>query len=76
MQHRPTPDQGLISRIQKPDRNDLEPVRIDRRNLIFAHYLRLLVRSQHERNVRPIDIAVEQSHFVPHLAQGNRQVHR
>jgi hypothetical protein len=64
----------MALRVEKTNRDDLEPMRIDGRDLIFAHDLGLLVGTQHERDVRTIDVAVEQSNFVAHLAKSDCQI--
>ena len=74
MQHGTAPDQRLVSRIKEADRNDLEPVRVDGYNLALAHHFRLLVGAEHERDVRPVDISVEQSYLVAHLREGDGQI--
>ena len=50
-------------------------MRIDGCNLIFAHHLRLLVRSQHERDVGTVDIGIEQSDSMTHLAERDGEIH-
>ena len=49
-------------------------MRVDGRDLVFAHHFGLLVGAQHQRDVRTVNVAVEQSHFVAHLAEGDRQI--
>ncbi len=74
MEHRSSPDERLVSRIQEADRNHLEAVRVDRRNMVLTHHLWLLVGAEHERNVRSVNVSIEQSDFMTHLRECERQV--
>src|ERR1017187_8153573 len=76
MQHRAAPDERLVSRVEEADRDNLEPMRVDGRELAFAYHLGLLVGAEHERDVGPVDVAVEQSNFVAHLTEGDCQIDR
>src|SRR5258708_35956106 len=76
MQHGTAPNQRLVARVEKTNRDDLEAMRVDGRDLVFAHNFGLLVGAQHERDVRPVNIAVEQSYFVAHLTEGDCEIDR
>src|SRR6267142_840852 len=74
MQHRSSPDQGLVPGIEESDRNYLEPVYGKGLDAIVPQYFRLLAQSQHQRNVRSVDISIEETDSVPHPREDDRQV--
>ncbi len=76
VQHRAAPDDGLVPRIKKSNRDHLQPKRLQRLDAVFPNRLRLPAHAQHQRDVRPVHIGVEQANFVSHLRQRDRQVHR
>ena len=51
-------------------------MRVDGSNLIFAKNLGLFVGAKHERDVRTVNVAVEQSNFIAHFAERDRQIDR
>ena len=51
-------------------------MRIDGRDLAFAHHFGLLVGAKHERDVRTVNVAVKQSHFEAHLSESDCQIDR
>src|SRR3989442_7201392 len=75
MQHRPPPDQRLITRIEKTDGDDLQPMSFERHNPVIRQDLRLSADSQHEWDVWPINVRVEQTHFMPKPCQFDPHVH-
>src|SRR6266850_3583571 len=74
MQHRSSPDQGLVPGIEESDRNYLEPVYGKGLDAIVPQYFRLLAQSQHQRNVRSVDVGIEETDFVPHPREDDRQI--
>ncbi len=74
MQHRSAPDHRLITRVKQAHRNQLYPLRLDRKYLPFTQRLRLLVRAQHDRNVRAINVGVEQTNGSSQSLQRKSQV--
>src|SRR5258708_37878210 len=61
MQHRSAPNHRLITGVKQAHRNQLYPLSLDRKYLPFAQRLRLLIRAEHDRNVRAINVGVEQT---------------
>ena len=76
MQHRPAPHQRLVARTEKSDRHHLQPVTLRRQNAIFADDARRHRRAQHQGNVGPIHVGIEQPDLVAHARQRDGQVHR
>ena len=66
---------GLSPGLRKPTEMTLSPCET-MGAIVFARHLRLLVGAEHERDVRAINVAVEQSNFVAHLTQGDCQIDR
>ena len=75
MQHRPPPDQRLITWIEKTDGDDLQPMSFERHDPIICQDLRLGAGSQHEWHVWAVDVSIEQANFMAELRQCDRQVH-
>ena len=65
VQHGPAPDEGFVPGIQKSHGNYFEAVNFERFNAIVAEDLRLRINSQHQGNIRPIDVGIEQAHLLP-----------
>ena len=76
VQHGTAPDDGLVAWIQKSNRDDLQPKGLQRLDAVFPNHLRLPAHAQHQRDVWPIHIGVEQANFVSHLGQRDCQIHR
>src|SRR5207245_1107239 len=74
MQHRPPPDQRLITWVEKTDGNDLQPMNLERHNPVIRQDLRLGAGSQHEWYVWAVDVSIEQANFMAELRQCDRQV--
>src|ERR1035438_4524206 len=74
MQHWPAADERVVSRIEEAYRNHFQAMRVDGRNVIFAHHLGLLVGAEHQRNIGTVDVSIEQADPVTHLAERERQV--
>ena len=74
MEHRSSPDQGLVPGIEESDRNYLEPVHGEGLDAIVPQDFRLLAQSQHQRNVRSVDVGIEETDFVAHPGEDDRQV--
>src|SRR5438477_2486130 len=74
MQHRPPPDQRLITWVEKTDGNDLQPMNLERHNPVISQDLRLGAGSQHEWYVWAVDVSIEQANFMAELRQCDRQV--
>src|SRR6266496_5314697 len=74
MQHRAAPDHRLVARIKKSNRNHFEPVRLNRLNLVIRVGLWLTAGAQHERDVWPVHVGIEQSHLISQLGQRDSQV--
>ena len=67
VQHRPAPDHGLVAGIQQAHRNHFQPLRLHGDDVLIGRGLRLLRRAQHDRHIWPINVGVEQTHFVAKL---------
>jgi len=76
VQHRTTPDDGLVAGIQESHGDNLQAVRQDRFNALVADRLGLRVGSDHERNIWPVDVGVQQPNLVAHFRQSQREIHR
>src|SRR5882762_490278 len=74
MQHRPAPDEGLVPGIKKTDRNGLQSMDSQRLDAIVPQDFRLFARSKHQRDVRTVDIGVEEPHAMAQPGKDNRQV--
>src|ERR1700685_273036 len=76
MQHRPAPDNRLVSGIEQSHRNYFDPKGFQRLNAVLAHHARLRIHSQHQRNIWPVNIGIEQPNFMPKLRQRHGKIHR
>ena len=76
MQHGSAPDQGLVARIEKSNRDDPYAIALDGNDAITLGDLRRFVGAEHERNVRAVDIGIEQSDLVTQAGQSDGKVHR
>jgi hypothetical protein len=77
MQHGPAPDHRLVSGIQQPHRNHFDPVLLNRLYAVSFQRLRLRVeRAEHERNVRTVDVSIQQADFVAELGKSDCEIHR
>ena len=74
MQHRAAPDQRLVAGIQKSNRDDFEPVSFERLNAVVAKNFGLRVDAEHQRDVGPVDVGIEQADLVSELRQDNREI--
>src|SRR5437899_10782176 len=74
MQHRPPPDQRLITWVEKTDGNDLQPMNLERHNPVISQDLRLSAGSQHEWYVWAVDVSIEQANFMAELRQCDGEV--
>ena len=74
MQHGAAPDQRLVARIQKSDRDHFEAVGFERLNAVVAEHLGLRVDAQHQGNVGAVNVGVEQADFVSQLGQNDREI--
>ena len=50
-------------------------MRANRRDSAFLLHFGLLVGPKHERNVRPVNVAIEQANAISHLVERERQIH-
>src|SRR5581483_803767 len=75
VQHGATPDQRLVARGQKADRNHLHTVALERLNAVVGQQPWCRARAQHERHVRAVDVGIEQADFVSELAESEGEVH-
>ena len=67
---------GLSPGLRKPTEITFRPKACERLDAVFADHLRLTAHAQHQRDVRPVDIGVEQADLVSHLGERDGQVHR
>ncbi len=74
MQHRPAPDHRLVAGIEKSHRNNFQPMGQHRLDATVRIGLRLPASSQHQRDVRSVNVSVKQPNFVSQLAQRHRKV--
>ena len=73
MQHRPSPDDRGIVLGEKSDRHHLHAVLL-RRNDLLAVGRQLRADSQHLRNVRTVDVAVQEADAAAALCERHRQI--
>ena len=76
VQHRPAPDQRLVSGIEQADGNCFQPVYRERLDAILTQHSRLRAGAQHQRHVRTINISVKQPDLISKLRQSKRKIHR
>ena len=69
MQHGAAPDQRLVARIQKTDRDDFETVGFERLDAVVAKNFGLRADAEHQRHVGTVHVGVEQTDFVSQLGQ-------
>ena len=76
MEHRSTPDNGLISGIQKSYRDNFQSMRQNRLDPFITDRAGLGTGPDHQGNVGPVYICVQQTDLMPKLRQSQREVHR
>ena len=72
-QHGTSPDQWLVTRIEKSDGDYFQPVGFERLNAVLARGLRLPAKPEHHGDVRAVHISIEQAHFVALASQATVQ---
>src|SRR5262249_32643900 len=75
VQHGPTPDQRLVTRIQETNRDYLQPVNPKRFDAILSNHLRRRIRPQHQRNIRTINVTIEEADLVSWSGKGDGKAH-
>ena len=70
-----TPDGRRVVRHQEPEAHQFHAVRFYRDDLLIYH-ARLLTRTEHRRDVRPVDVGVHQPDPVPGPGPRSREVRR
>ena len=50
-------------------------MRLQRVDAVFRTHLRLPTHAQHQRDVWPVHVRVEQANLVSHLRQSDRQIY-
>src|SRR5262245_40765449 len=75
MEHRPSPDDGLVAGIEQPDGHGLHAV-IDGRDYHLAAPIRHVFAAHHNRHVRAVNVGVEDAHFRAHQSERHGQIDR
>src|SRR5215510_9653798 len=75
MEHRASPDDGLVAGIEQPDGHGLHAV-IDGRDYHLAAHIRHVFAAHHNRHVRAVDVGVEGAHFRAHQSERHGQIDR
>src|SRR6185436_4999183 len=75
VQHRPAPDDRLVGRDQHAHRDHLDAVRRRRHDPLVGRDLRRVGDAQHLRDVRAVDVAVEQPDARALPRERDREVH-
>ena len=71
---RPAPHDGLAVRDEELDRDRLDAVALERRDLVVGAGLGLALDAHHQRDVRARDVAVEQADAGARLGEGHGEV--
>src|SRR6266540_3705881 len=75
MEHRPSPDDGLVAGVKQPDGHGLHAV-IDGRDYHLAAHIRHVFAAHHNRHVRAVNVGVEDAHFRAHHSERHGQIDR
>ena len=75
VQHRPTPDNRCVVAREKAHRDDLQAVLLGRHDLL-AVGRELGVYAEHDRHIRPIDVAVHHADAAAAFGERDCDVHR
>src|SRR5262247_991819 len=75
MEHRPSPDDGLVAGIEQPDGHGFDAV-VDRRDYHLAANNRHVFAAHHNRHVRAVNVGVEDAHFRAHQSERHGQIDR
>ena len=76
VQHRSAPDDRRIVVGQEAHRHDLHAVLLGRDDLLAVGRRAACLQAEHDRHVRPVDVAVENADAAAALRQRQREVHR
>ena len=74
--HRPAPDDGLIAVDQEAHAHQLHAVVCGRNQLFIGADRRALLDAHHQRNARPVDVAIEQADARAEMLERAGEVHR
>ena len=74
MQHGTAPDQRLVAGIQVADGDDANAEALGGNDHVAFGQLGLAACAQHQRNVGPIDVGIEQSDLEAKASQGQRKI--
>src|ERR1044071_2833129 len=75
MQHRTTPDDGSIVGSEKPHRHDLKAMLLGRYDLSAVGRKLRRRQTEHDRNVRTVNVSVEDADATAALGKRDGEIH-
>ena len=75
MQHRSAPNNGFVAGIEQAHRNHFDALRLHGNDVLVGCRGRFLLRAEHDGDVGPVDVSIEQTNFVAEFREREREIH-